>query len=134
MNNRIGLAPAGIAVLAAAALGAGSAWTLAQRSAEHSLLDVMLARELEATDLCVNSLKLNAANDRELLARLLEKRLDSAVTRAANLTREGVRPDVPVPNLRESVRRAADYYSAAGQVAGQQRAETLLARLNENPE
>ncbi len=129
MNKSIGRVPAAIAIVVAFLLGGGISLAVAYRVGTHGMVGLALAHELETTGLCANSLKLNAANDRERLARLLEQRLDSAVGQAASLTDQGAQLLGPSPNLRDSVRRAANYYAAVGDLARQRRTETLLATL-----
>jgi hypothetical protein len=49
------------------------------------------------------------------------------------LVDEGARLDSASPNLKESVRRAADYYAATNNSEKKQSAEALLARLQREP-
>ena len=115
--------------LAALLLGAGSAWFAERTLAERELRSLSLAHELEVAGLCANSLKLQGSERGDTLVVLLEQRLDSAVGHAANLVDEGARLYPGSPNLKDSVRRAADYYSAKNDAERQQSAELLLTRL-----
>ena len=118
--------------LAALLLGAGCAWFAERTIADRELRSLSLAHELEVTGLCANSLKLQGTRRGDTLVALLEQRLDSAVRDAANLVNQGARLYPGSPNLKDSVRRAADYYAARNDAERQQYAETLLARLQRN--
>lgn len=133
MKQTIGRAPAAIAVGVAFLLGVLIAWGAAYRLGKQELVGMALAHELGTIGLCANSLKLNAAKERDRLARVLEHRLDAAVSQASSLTDQGARLLGPLPHLRDSVRRAADYYATVGDTARQQRAEALLAVLEKKP-
>ena len=110
-------------------LGAGCAWFAERTIADRELRSLSLAHELEVTGLCANSLKLQGTQRDDTLVVLLEQRLDSAVGHAQNLVDDGARLSAGSPNLKDSVRRAANYYATKNDVAKQQSAETLLARL-----
>ncbi len=129
MKKTIGWTPALVLALCALVVGAGAMWVLEKGLQDHDVLELSLAKELETTGLCANGLALNGANDRDRLARLLEQRLDSAVRQASILTDQGVRLRMAAPNLRESVQRAAAYYSSVGNPDRQRCAEALLAAL-----
>lgn len=130
MKKTIGRVPAAIAIVVAFLLGGGLTLAVAYRAGAQGLRGLTLAHELETAGVCANSLKLIGAGDSERLARVLEQRLDSAVVRAERLADQGARLYGPSPNLRDSVRRAGDYYAAVGNTAGEQRAEALLATLD----
>ncbi len=134
MKKAIKPVHAAVAVGVAFAFGVSSMWVLSQRSEPQGILGLALAHELETTGLCANSLRLNNASDRERLTRLLEDRLDDAVARATELTDQGAELSGAAPNLRDSIRRAADHYADTGKADEQRRAETLLARLSGNHE
>ena len=104
-------------------------WALPLRAQLHGLPALSLAHELETTGLCANGLALHAMGDGDRLARLLEQRLDSAMSQASMLTEQGIRLHSAAPNLRDGVWRAAAYYSSSGNADGQRRAEALLAAL-----
>jgi hypothetical protein len=110
-------------------LGAGCAWFAERAIADRELRSLSLAHELEVTGLCANSLKLQGNQRGDTLVVLLEQRLDSAVGHAANLVDGGARLYSVSPNLKDSVRRAADYYAAKNDAERRRSAETLLARL-----
>jgi hypothetical protein len=129
MKRTIGVIPATAAVLLALALGAGSTWLFEKRIEVHMLRSMALVHELETAGLCASGLKLDAANKREVLTTVLEHRLDSALAHASALVDRGVGLDFAAPNLRDSLLRAADHYSATSQVEKQRRAETLFAEL-----
>ena len=116
--------------LVALLLGASCAWFAERAVADRELRSLSLAHELEVTGLCANSLKLQGSQRGDTLVVLLEERLDSAVGHAANLVDEGARLYPGTPNLNDSVRRAADYYSSKNDAERKQSAETLLAQLN----
>jgi len=130
MQKTSGIIPAVAIALAAFAVGAGGALVLERRMVTRDVLSMTLAHELEATGMCANALRLNAANDPARLTTLLEWRLDAGIGRVERLVDQGARLESCMPNLRESVRRAAEYYSASGDADRQRRAATLLAALN----
>ncbi len=134
MKKTIGLIPALTLALAAFIVGVGVTWLAEKRSRLDDVLSVTLAHELETAGLCANGLTLNRAGDHDRLVRLLEYRLDSAVSEASKLTDQGIRLGITAPNLRESVGRAAAYYSSAGEPDRQKRAENLLAKLKTTSE
>ena len=115
--------------LTAFLLGAVCAWFAERAIADRELRSLSLGHELEVTGLCANGLKLQGTQRGDTLVALLEQRMDSAVGHAANLVDDGARFYPVSPSLKESVRRAADYYSAKHDAEKQQSAETLLVRL-----
>lgn len=96
--------------------------------ADRELLGLALADELEVTGLC--TIALNQRSDPQRLAQALERRLDAAMDSATLLLGEGAQLGPATPNLRDSARRAADHYAAAGNAVKRQQAEALLAKLN----
>lgn len=115
--------------LAALLIGVACAWIAGRTIANRELRSLSLAHELEITGLCANSLQLQGSQRGDRLVKLLEQRLDSAVGHAANLVDDGARLYPGSPNLKDSVRRAADYYEAKNYAERQHSAKTLLARL-----
>lgn len=125
MSKKIGLwAVAAIAVAAFLAGAALSGWL-----GYRGLLGLALAHQLETTGLCANALESATTGPQDRLERLLENRLDHAVEESSRLVDQGARLAGPSPNLKDSVRRAAAYYTSAGATDKAQAAEALSARL-----
>lgn len=114
---------------AALFIGSGCAWFATRTIADHELRSLALAHELEVSGLCANGLKLQGTHRDDTLVVLLEQRLDSGVADATRLVDEGARLYREMPNLTDSVRRAADYYASKNYTERKASAETLLARL-----
>ena len=125
MNKKIGLwGVAGIALVAFLSGAALSGWM-----GYRALMSVALAHELETTGLCANGLKLASTARSNTLGTMLENRLDNAVAESSRLVDQGARLTGPSPNLKDSVRRAAAYYTSAGDTEKAKAAEALSARL-----
>lgn len=111
-------------------VGLAGGWTFGRVEAHREFLSLALAHELEVTGLCANGLKLELIAQSDRAVMLLERRLADAVANANQLIDEGARFDpTGVPNLEDSVRRAADYYGARNDAARKQTVDALSARL-----
>src|SRR5262245_29297561 len=90
-------------------IGAGGGWWFGRRTSDQEILGVALAHELELTGLCANALKLTSMQRTDKVTKLLGGRLDDAL-RAIHpyVDGGGGLHDFAVPNLRDSLRRAAD--------------------------
>ena len=130
MKRSVPISVVAAAVLVAFAVGAGLAWSLSKENLDHDLLGLTLAHELEVTGLCANALTLAEIPQSNKLSVLLDTRLASAVRRSSLLLEEGARfNSIATPNLRDSARRAADYFERKSDVGKQQEAERLFANL-----
>ena len=115
--------------LAALLIGAGCTGLVGRANADRELRSLSLNYELEAAGLCAGGLKLYGAQRGDTLVTLLEMRLESAVGSAASLVDDGARLLSDSASLRDTARRAAEYYSSKNDAAKQQSAEALHARL-----
>jgi len=129
-STRISITTVILIAIATALLGSVATWVLSQSTFVSQTLSISLAHELETTGLCANALKLEPLPRDGRLTRLLEDRLNNAVQQVSFLADEGAVLGGAVSNLRESLRRAVDYYEGRGDEARANQAKTLLIRLD----
>jgi hypothetical protein len=129
LSRKIGVVPTVLIAGLAFALGVGTALARARHTANRDLLSVALASELAQTSVCTNALMLQAKHDAARATKLLERQLDATLRRIEQLMDRGARLEGSVPNLRESARRAAAYWSSVGQPVRQAQAERVVAGL-----
>ena len=121
------IAGAGAALVSGAGVGRWYAW----REFERELAVASLTHELELTGVCANTLKLTSAQRPDKVRLALDQRVDGAFRAIAELVDDGANlKGYAVPNLRDSLRRAADYYTTQGDSARARTASGLLARLD----
>jgi hypothetical protein len=119
---RIAIVGAALALV----LGVGSGWAWVQSERRKDVLTVSLANSLEATGFCANALQ---TGETAKLARLLEQRMDAALRQSERLVDGGARFGPEVPNLRESMARAAAHYERRNDRTREQLAERVLAKM-----
>lgn len=112
-------------------LGAAVGWAHLQSERREDALLISLAKELEATGLCANALQLLEAGDTAKLSALLEHRLDAALRQADRLVDGGARIGPDLPNLRESMARAAAHYERRSDAARRQLARQVLSKMTD---
>jgi len=100
-----------LTVLVAVALLAGSAfgWWMRGRLSEAERESTAALRSVEIAGLCANALRASEAGRSDTVQRLLEARMASAVSDAADRVGNASPPGLAIPNLIEGLRRARQY-------------------------
>ncbi len=109
------MSKAGIVVVGLVALALLGSCSGRERGAQGGAL----GRAAQQAFLCTNTLMLLDKGDTAAAQRLLRTTLLDSVEQAGELTRSGVRPKVPMPNLADGMRRASDYLAHSDPQAAQ---------------
>ena len=115
-------------------VGGAIGWCQGQRQTDAAILSTSLVHELEVAGLCADTLNVVRQGDGSKTVLLLENRLGASISQAQTRLSEGSRIPRTIPNLREAVRRAADYYLRQHPESMQaSAADAVMARLQEKP-
>lgn len=113
--------------------GAVIGWRQGRAQLKADAAAVDLSHQLEVAALCADGLNLLAGEgDPGAAMRLLEARLASAIEQTDQLTQAGATITEPIPNLKEGMRRAWEYYrhrNPNAELAA--KAEAVMCRLDE---
>lgn len=129
MAKTVSLRVAILAVVVATIAGVGIGAWLRRSGNEQLARDLSLAYDLDMGGMCAKGLTLNAVQDGDRLSKLLEMRLESTLQHIPHLLDEGASLEIAAPNMKESLARAADYYTSKGDNGKAESVQALLARL-----
>lgn len=120
-----------ISIVVALVVGLAIGWTIGNRNKESELRGITLMHEMYQVGMSANTLNLMRDEKHEKAVTLNDSYLEWSLDSIETLLKEGAQVhDIAFPNLRDSLRRANQYYKAIENEEHAKRVDNILHSID----